>query len=296
MTSETTATDDALPQLLGDFSPIDVWQIQMNLVFYGLRGAKLRELYQTFAAADYRLGFALAADYLKQVQRRETADPSTTSNTLTIMEWGCGNGNLAACFLDRVQTLDSDESVYPRIQYILIDSSDVVLESAKSNDDLAKHQNRIRFEQAQVPELQSFAAHSVDRIICNEFWNETSTKLLLRKAGDIMEEHVRPNLKETRLQDFPDWPVFMQAFEQVDVSILKKMPNFLEDIVVPTTILCAMDDPFVDPTIFKSVRMSNSIELNTPENGGHMGYFSRKPTPWGDYRWMDFMVVDWMNS
>ena len=72
--------------------------------------------------------------------------------------------------------------------------------------------------------------------------------------------------------------------------------NFLEDIVVPTTILCAMDDPFVESTIFKSVRMSSAIELNTPENGGHMGYFSRKPTPWGDYRWMDFMVVDWMNS
>ena len=72
--------------------------------------------------------------------------------------------------------------------------------------------------------------------------------------------------------------------------------NFLEDIVVPTTILCAMDDPIVEPTIFKSVRMSSAIELNTPENGGHMGYFSRKPTPWGDYRWMDFLVVDWMKS
>ena len=72
--------------------------------------------------------------------------------------------------------------------------------------------------------------------------------------------------------------------------------NFLEDIVVPTTILCARDDPFVDPSIFKSVRMSSTIELNTPEYGGHMGYLSRELTPWGDYRWMDFMVVDWMNS
>ena len=71
---------------------------------------------------------------------------------------------------------------------------------------------------------------------------------------------------------------------------------FLEDINVPTTILCAMDDPFVDPSIFKSVRMSSAIELNTPQNGGHMGYLSRKPTPWGDYRWMDFMVVDWVND
>ena len=231
MTAETAATDDALPQLLGDFSPIDVWQTQMNRVFYGLCGTQLRDLYQTFAAADYRLGFALAADYLKGVQQREKADPSKASNSLTIMEWGCGNGNLAACFLDRVQTLDLSGSVYPRIEYILIDSSDVVLESAKANQDLAKHQSRIRFEQAQVPELQSFADHSVDRIICNEFWNETPTKLLLRKAGDIMEEHVRPNLKETRLQDFPDWLGFIQAFEQVDVSALKGMPRFLEDIV-----------------------------------------------------------------
>jgi uncharacterized protein len=69
--------------------------------------------------------------------------------------------------------------------------------------------------------------------------------------------------------------------------------NFLEDIVVPTTILCAMDDPFIEPSIFKSVRMSSAIELNTPENGGHMGYLSKKPTPWGDYRWMDFMIADW---
>jgi len=72
--------------------------------------------------------------------------------------------------------------------------------------------------------------------------------------------------------------------------------NFLEDINVPTTILCAMDDPFVEPTIFKSVRMSSAIELNTPENGGHMGYLSKEPTPWDDCRWMDFMVVDWIND
>ena len=39
--------------------------------------------------------------------------------------------------------------------------------------------------------------------------------------------------------------------------------------------------------------MSSAIELNTPEWGGHMGYFSRELTPWGDHRWMDFMIVDW---
>lgn len=68
--------------------------------------------------------------------------------------------------------------------------------------------------------------------------------------------------------------------------------NFLEDIAVPTTILCAMDDPFIEPSIFKSIRMSRAIELNMPENGGHMGYLSRKTTPWGDNMWMDFILVD----
>ena len=231
MAAHTATTEDALPQLLGDFSSIDVWQVHMNKVFYGLRGGELRDLYQTFAAADYRLGFALASDYVERVRQREIADPSASSTPLTIMEWGAGNGNLAACFLDRVRELDSTGSVYPRIEYILIDSSDVVLDSAKANADLAKHQGRVRFEHAQVPELKAFAEGSVDRIICNEFWSECPTKLLLRKAGDIMEEHVRPNLKETRLQDFPDWSAFIHAFDHIDIPTLKGLPRFLEDIV-----------------------------------------------------------------
>jgi len=69
--------------------------------------------------------------------------------------------------------------------------------------------------------------------------------------------------------------------------------RFLDNIIIPTTILCSEDDPFIQRDIFKSVRMSNAIELHTPERGGHMGYLSNKTTPWGDHRWMDFVVVDW---
>ena len=231
MTVQAATTDEALPQLLGEFLPIDVWQTHLNNVFYGLRGGQLRDLYQTFAAADYRLGFALAADYVQRVHQREKRNPSVSSQLLTIMEWGSGNGNLAACFLDRVRELDSAGTVYPRITYMLIDSSDVVLNSAKANVDLAKHRDRITFERVQVPDLPSFAEGSVDRIICNEFWCESPTKLFLRKAVDIMEEHVRPNLKETRLQDFPDWPGLIQAFEHIDVPTLTQLPKFLEDVV-----------------------------------------------------------------
>ena len=231
MSAQTAAKDDALPQILGEFSPVDVWQSHINKIFYGLRGEQVRDLYQTFAAADYRLAFAIAADYVGRVQRRDAADSTMSSKPLTVMEWGCGNGNLASCFLDRVRELDSAGTIYPRIEYILIDSSEVVLSSAKANADLAKHTGRIRFEQAEVPSLSAFPDQSVDRILCNEFMNETPTKLLLRKVGDILEEHVRPNLKETRLQDFPQWAEFIQAFENIDLPALKQLPDFLEDIV-----------------------------------------------------------------
>lgn len=231
MSVETTTNEDALPQLLGDFRPVDVWQGHMNKVFYALKGHCLRDYYQTFAVADYRLGYALAADYVDRVRVRERRRETPDTSGLTIMEWGCGNGNLAACFLDRVMELDKDRTIYPRIQYVLIDSAEKVLEGAKANPDLAKHQERVAAVQADVHDLSSFGDRTVDRIFCTDLWNELPTKLLLRKSGDMMEEHLRPNLRETRLADFPDWAGFLQAFDQVDFEALRAIPNFLEDIL-----------------------------------------------------------------
>ncbi len=223
--------DEALPQLLGDFAPIDVWQQHMNAVFYGLRGERLRELYQTFAAADYRLGYALAADYVERVTQRRKAGSGTGDAPLTIMEWGCGNGNLAACFLDHVKALDRDATLYPRLQYVLIDASETMLASARANTELAGHADRVQFVQSTVQDLQAYPDGSVDRILCNELWSELPTKLLLRKDGEVKEEHIRPNLKETRLADFPDWSALVQAFDHVDIAGLKPLPAFLEDIL-----------------------------------------------------------------
>ncbi len=231
MTPQVAENEEALPQLLGEFAPVDVWQGHMNTVFYGLRGERVRDLYQTFAAADYRLGYALAADYVERALQRLKANPATASNPLTIMEWGCGNGNLAACFLDRVRALDGDAALYPRIRYVLVDASETVLDGARGNADLAGHRDRIQFVHAAVPDLQSYRDGSVDRIVCNELWSELPTKLLLRKAGDVLEEYIRPNLKETRLEDFPDWAGLIHLFEKTDVAGLKRLPAFLDDLV-----------------------------------------------------------------
>ena len=40
------------------------------------------------------------------------------------------------------------------------------------------------------------------------------------KKGEIKEEHLRPNLDEKRLADFPDWQKFVEAFGKADLEAL----------------------------------------------------------------------------
>jgi len=232
MSAPTVNDPDALPQLVGDFQPVDVWQVHINRLFYGLLGARVREFYQTFAAADFRLGFALAEDYWRQCcERMKAKNEESATVPLIIMEWGVGNGNLAACFLDRLQELDQDKVVFPRITYICLEQEPVLLEQAKHNVDLAKHKDRVSFECRAVEDLASFGEGTVDRIICNELWSELPTKLILRKDGAIKEEHLRPNLNEQRSGDYPDWQKFVEAFDKGDLDTLQSLPAFLGDLV-----------------------------------------------------------------
>ena len=232
MSAQTANDPDALPQLVGDFHPVDIWQAHINRLFYGLLGTRVREFYQTFAAADFRLGFALAEDYWRQCTTRlKTQNGKTNSTPLIVMEWGAGNGNLAACFLDRLQELDKEQVIFPRIKYICLEQSSVLLEQAKQNVDLAKHLDRVSFKCKAIEDLASYADHTVDRIICNELWSELPTKLLLRKEGEIKEEQLRPNLNEKRLADFPNWEQFVEAFDKADLETLPSFAAFLGDLV-----------------------------------------------------------------
>ncbi len=232
MSAPTAKDPDALPQLVGDFQPVDIWQTHINRLFYGLLGTRVREFYQTFGAADYRLGYALAEDYWRQcVSREKGKGPASGSTPLIIMEWGAGNGNLAACFLDRLQELDQEKAVFPRINYVCVEQEAVLLEQARHNVDLSKHKDRVSFECQTVEDLASYADGAVDRIFCNELWSELPTKLVLRKEGEIKEEQLRPNLNEQRLAEFPDWEKFIEAFDKVDLETLPSFAAFLGDLV-----------------------------------------------------------------
>ena len=70
--------------------------------------------------------------------------------------------------------------------------------------------------------------------------------------------------------------------------------NFVDRIEIPTDILCSLDDPFVPPNVFRD--LPHNINIYQPKEGGHMGYISAKRTPFGDYRWMDYVILEWIKD
>ena len=224
---------DALPQLVGEYKPLDQWQTHLNQLFYGLRGDKLRSYYQTFASADFRLAHALAADYYERVTKREKTGSRRppSSDHLTILELGPGNGNLAACFLSHLKACDKQSAIYPRVRYIMVDWEQPVLDEALAHADLAVHRDRVDTLCGSIEHIAGVADGTIDRIICNELWNDLPTKLLAKHGGEVEEEYIRPNLSETLHAAIQDWSAFVQAFQAKDLAVLKTFPPFLDELV-----------------------------------------------------------------
>jgi hypothetical protein len=230
---------DELPQLVGEYRPLDQWQTHLNQLFYGLRGERLRSYYQTFASADFRLAHALAADYFERVTKRDAAAKRQSSSvnrtpypsSLTILELGPGNGNLAACFLSHLNALDKESTVYPRVRYVMVDWEESMLAGALSHPDLAAHRAHVDIHRGSVEQLGEIADASVDRIFCNELWNDLPTKLLAKHGNEIEEEYLRPNLSESLHAEIQDWSAFVRAFQEKNLATLKTFPPFLDELV-----------------------------------------------------------------
>lgn len=237
---------DALPQLIGEYKPLDQWQTHLNQIFYRLRGNQLRSYYQTFASADFRLAHALAADYYDRVTKREKSSGvrrqasgenvsesrlSPHASLLTVLELGPGNGNLAACFLSHLKTLDTQGTIYSRVRYVMVDWEQPVLDGALAHPGLSAHRDRVDSHCGSIEHLAGLAEGSVDRIFCNELWNDLPTKLLAKHGGDIEEEYIRPNLSEFLHAQIQDWSGFVRAFQEKDLQALKTFPPFLDELV-----------------------------------------------------------------
>lgn len=67
--------------------------------------------------------------------------------------------------------------------------------------------------------------------------------------------------------------------------------HHLNKIKIPTILLTSQDDPFVPSGIYQKAKLSETTQLHIEKVGGHMGYLSRKKTPLGTHRWLDYAIV-----
>jgi len=114
---------------------------------------------------------------------------------------------------------------------VLVDWEQAVLDAALACPELASHRNQVETHRGTVDRLDGVADGSVDRIICNELWNDLPTKLMSRQANDIEEEFLRPNLSDAAHARISDWAGFVRAFDAMDIEALKGFPPFLDDLV-----------------------------------------------------------------
>jgi uncharacterized protein len=67
--------------------------------------------------------------------------------------------------------------------------------------------------------------------------------------------------------------------------------QFVPTIGVPTLILAARDDPFVDAGAIEDMRVPAEVEIRLTDHGGHVGYLGRDNLYWGEQA-----VTDWLTS
>ena len=148
---------------LGDFLPSDKWQTHVNAIFYGTLGSGIHDHFQTYVSRDYRLAYSLAEEFYRQAVTQKEK-----SNSLFVLEWGVGNGNLASSFLDRLKEIDEENIVYPRIKYVLCDFSPEILKAVINNPRLQTHQGRFSAIRVDAESMRCFKPNSVFKIISNE--------------------------------------------------------------------------------------------------------------------------------
>lgn len=68
----------------------------------------------------------------------------------------------------------------------------------------------------------------------------------------------------------------------------------LAEIVIPTLIVSAEDDPVVPAQMYRDWALSPSVELLLLKQGGHLGYVAGRPQDPDPY-WLDWRLVQWIS-
>ena len=250
---------------LGDFKPADEWQTHVNEIFYRIQGPGIHDHFQTYVSQDHRLAHALAEDYFERARQANCTQP------YFIMEWGVGNGNLAGCFLSHLQSIDTEEQVYPGTCYILCDFSMEILKGVSNNARLKNHKGKFFTVQIDANHMDCFREKTIDKIISNEIWDDLSTKVLLKRDGSLYEEYIQPLIDPVAAGINID--DFIKPFNEKNLDLLKGCPRLLQFITWERTYQRVTIDDWPRADILQAHIDLLADEIPIPVNIGALATF-----------------------
>ena len=86
------------------------------------------------------------------------------------------------------------------------------------------------------------------------------------------------------------------GYASADEYYVKASPGpKLESICQPATIVASRDDPIVPLAGLEKFRHSSSVEKISTSGGGHLGFIARRNGD-PDFRWLDWRILEWVQS
>jgi len=155
-----------------------------NSLYYQ-QGARYASDFSTYASQGRLLAYSEAESFHAMVLKRFQ---SRLPSTLRILELGCGNGNNAYRFLERLKQLDKKKGtdLLKRTHYVLSDFSENMLKDAIANRGLSQYAENLAFAavdaESQFPNEGDFLL-----IRANELFDDLPTQLIVREGGAFKE-------------------------------------------------------------------------------------------------------------
>lgn len=212
--------------------------------FYYQKGTRYAEDFKTYASSGTRIAYSEAEDhhaYFKHLKRvGDLPEP------IRILELGGGNGNNAARYLEKLKALDRERRTrfYERVQYILTDFSESMLEDVGKNRLIRKHMDRISLELVDARKM--VVDEQITCVRFNELYNDLPTKIILVENGEFYEIYlaiyinprVRIRTKDGGVIARREFALMMEEgrseLNEVDGSIVRRME--FEVLKLPTDV------------------------------------------------------------
>lgn len=133
----------------------------------------------------------------------------------------------------------------------------------------------------------------------NRLFNDFFVKGLLqdiKALHDTFPELEKPNFpKQLNVYEFDDIYTAPRSgfIDAKDYYTKSSSKQFIEGITLPTLLMYAKDDPVISRRSFFKLPHKKDFDVLITSHGGHVGWLGHTGQ-FGDWRWMDKAVVNWI--